>query len=83
VAAGRRERLEQVCRYLRPPVSAERLQVTDTGHVRLTFKHPWLDGTTAVVFDPVTFALITQAAAVERILRHLGEPRRDSSPTPA
>ncbi|MGQ0736033.1 MAG: transposase [Acidobacteriota bacterium] len=56
VAAGRRERLEQVCRYvLRPPVATERLQVTDTGQVHLTFKQPWRDGTTAVVFDPVTF----------------------------
>ena len=56
VAAGRRERLEQVCRYvLRPPVAVERLQLTDSGQVHLTFKQPWRDGTTAVVFDPVTF----------------------------
>jgi hypothetical protein len=56
VAAGRRERLEQVCRYiLRPPVAVERLQLTDMGQVHLTFKQPWRDGTTAVVFDPVAF----------------------------
>jgi hypothetical protein len=56
VAAGRRARLEEVCRYvLRPPVATERLSLADAGQVRLTLKQPWRDGTTAVVFEPVTF----------------------------
>ena len=46
VPAGRRERLERVCRYaLRPPVSGDR--------VRVQLRHRWADGTTQVVFDPL------------------------------
>jgi hypothetical protein len=54
VPAGQRERLERVCRdALRPPVTSERLGVTDEGAVRLQLRQPWADGTTHVVFDPV------------------------------
>jgi hypothetical protein len=75
VAAGRRERLEQVCRYiLRPPVAVERLQLTDSGQVHLTFKQPWRDGTTAVVFDPVTFlgrlAVLVPRPRINLLLYH-------------
>jgi hypothetical protein len=56
VPAGQRERLERVCRYtLRPPVTPERLAVTAEGQVHLALRHPWADGTTHVVFDPVEF----------------------------
>jgi len=56
VPGGRRDRLERVCRYvLRPPVAAERLELTADGQVRLSLRHPWRDGTTALVFDPVSF----------------------------
>jgi Putative transposase len=56
IPAGQRARLEQVCRYLvRPSVAGERLQVTGAGQVRLALRHPWRDGTTAFVFDPVAF----------------------------
>ena len=56
VPAGRRDRLERVCRYvLRPPVAAERLELTAGGQVRLSLRHPWRNGTTALVFDPVSF----------------------------
>ncbi len=56
IPAGQRGRLEQVCRYLlRPPVAGERLRVTGEGHVCLSLAHPWRDGTTAFVFDPVAF----------------------------
>jgi hypothetical protein len=56
IPAGQRGRLEQVCRYLlRPPVAGERLRVTAKGHVCLSLAHPWRDGTTAFVFDPVAF----------------------------
>jgi hypothetical protein len=70
VPAGQRERLERIVRYalppqraqsarwgprLRPPVAQERLHLTDDGQVRLELRHPWRDGTTALVFDPVEF----------------------------
>jgi hypothetical protein len=46
VPAAQRARLERVCRYvLRPPVSQERLNVTDAGEVRLPLPQPWRDGT--------------------------------------
>lgn len=48
--------LERVCRYiLRAPVAVERLHLTDDGHVRLSLRQPWRDGTTDFVFDPVEF----------------------------
>jgi Putative transposase/Transposase zinc-binding domain len=54
VPAGRRERLERVCRYvLRPPVAIERLHLTDDGRVRLSLRQPWRDGTTDLIFTPV------------------------------
>jgi hypothetical protein len=56
IPAGQRDRLERVCRYvLRPPVASERLALTDDGQVRVALRHPWADGTTHVVFDPVEF----------------------------
>jgi hypothetical protein len=56
VPAGRRERLERVCRYvLRPPVAVERLHLTDDGRVRLSLRQPWRDGTTDFVFTPLEF----------------------------
>jgi len=56
VPAGARERLERVCRYvLRPPIASDRLRLTEDGRVRVLLRHPWRDGTTAVVFDPVEF----------------------------
>ena len=38
---------------LRPPVTQERIHLTDEGQVRLQLRQPWRDGTTDVVFDPV------------------------------
>ena len=56
VNAGRRERLERVCRYvLRPPVAQDRVTVTSDGRVRLALRHAWSDGTTHLEFDPVAF----------------------------
>ncbi len=74
VPAGQRERLERVCRYvLRPPVTSERLGLTPDGRVRLALKHPWADGTTHAVFDPVEFlgrpAVLVPRARVNLILR--------------
>ena len=56
VPAGHRDRLERVCRYaLRPPVTEDRLNLSNEGQVRLQLRQPWRDGTTDVVFDPVEF----------------------------
>lgn len=75
VPAGQRARLERVCRYaLRPPVSQERLYVTDEGLVRLQLRQPWRNGTTAVVFDPVEFlgrlAVLVPRPRINLILYH-------------
>lgn len=75
VPAGQRERLERVCRYaLRTPVAQERLHLTDDGQVRLRLRHPWRDGTTQVVFDPVEFlgrlAVLVPRPRVNLILYH-------------
>jgi hypothetical protein len=54
--AGDRGRLERLCRYaLRPPIAQERLSLTGDGSVLLQLRHPWADGTTHVLFDPVEF----------------------------
>jgi hypothetical protein len=42
IPAGQRDRLERVCRYvLRPPVTSERLALTDDGQVRVALRQPW------------------------------------------
>jgi len=75
VGAGRRERLERVCRYvLRPPVAQDRLAVTSAGRVRLALRHMWSDGTTHLEFDPVAFlerlAVLVPRPRVNLILYH-------------
>jgi hypothetical protein len=75
VRAGRRERLERVCRYvLRPPVAQDRVTVTSEGQVRLALRHAWSDGTTHLAFDPVAFlerlAVLVPRPRVNLILYH-------------
>ena len=75
VPEGQRDRLERVCRYaLRPPVTHERIHVTDEGQVRLQLRQPWRDGTTDVVFDPVEFlgrlAVLVPRPRINLILYH-------------
>ncbi len=75
VPAGQRERLERVCRYaLRPPVTDERIHLTDEGQVRLQLRQPWRDGTTDVLFDPVEFlgrlAVLVPRPRINLILYH-------------
>ena len=75
VPAGQRDRLERVCRYaLRPPVTQERIHLTDEGQVRLQLRQPWRDGTTDVVFDPVEFlgrlAVLVPRPRINLILYH-------------
>ncbi len=56
VSAGDRAGLERLCRYiLRPPLSHDRISITDTGQVKLRLKRPWGDGTTHLVMDPLDF----------------------------
>jgi hypothetical protein len=51
-----RERLERLCRYLaRPAIATERLHGLPDGRIAYELRHPWSDGTTRVVFEPLTF----------------------------
>ena len=52
--AHERDSLERLCRYIaRPAVSNERLSVNDRGQVVYRLKHPFRNGTTHVVLDPI------------------------------
>jgi hypothetical protein len=48
-----RKRLERLCRYItRPPVAQDRLERLTDGRVELRLKHPWRDGTSALLLEP-------------------------------
>jgi hypothetical protein len=47
--------VREVLATVEPLVARHRLQVTGDGQVRLSLRHPWRDGTTVLVFDPVAF----------------------------
>ena len=69
--AHERNSLERLCRYIaRPAVSNERLSVNDHGQVVYRLKHPFGDGTTHVVLDPIDF-IARLAALVPRPRAHL------------
>ena len=54
--AHERDSLERLCRYIaRPALSNERLSVNDRRQVVYRLKHPFRDGTTHVVLDPMDF----------------------------
>jgi len=58
VALGAHDRqgLEQVLRYgARPAVASDRLRFTADGRVALTLKRRYHDGTTHLIFEPMTF----------------------------
>ena len=69
VNALARERLYKLIEYCaRPPISDDRLTVTDSGNIRVTLKTPWKNGTTAIELTPFEFigrlaALIPQPNA--------------------
>ena len=61
-----RDRLERLCRYItRPPLALDRLSTQTTGKVVYELKHPFKNGTTHFVFEPLEF-LAKLAALVPR-----------------
>ncbi len=61
-----RERLERLCRYItRPPLALDRLTTQVSGQVVYELKHPFKNGTTHFVFEPLEF-LAKLAALVPR-----------------
>jgi hypothetical protein len=75
VPATDRERLERLCRYaLRPPIAQDRLHLTSESQVVLQLRHPWSDGTTHLVFDPVELlerlAVLIPRPRINLILYH-------------
>jgi hypothetical protein len=63
VAANDKQGRVTLCKYiLRPPLANDRLKILDDGVVRLEFKKPWSDGTTAIELQPL--ALIARLAAL-------------------
>ena len=82
VQADQRDRLERLCRYaLRPTVAQDRLRLTAEGQVVLQLRHPWSDGTTHLLFDPLE---LLERLAVLTLRQAQGhpEPRRGMIPRP-
>ena len=56
VSGSDRTALERLCRYVaRPAIATERLSELPDGRIAYDLRHPWSDGTTRVVFEPLTF----------------------------
>jgi len=69
--ATEHRRLERLCRYVaRPAIACERLSRDGDGLVVYQLKHPFRDGTTHVLFQPLDF-LTRLAALVPRPRTHL------------
>jgi hypothetical protein len=71
-----RRQLERLCRYItRPPVAEDRLERLADGRLELRLKHPWKDGTCAVVLEPDDL-MVRLVAAVPpprwHLLRYFG-----------
>ena len=63
---NQRNKLERLCRYIaRPPVSNDRLGVDGDGLIVYELTHPFRDGTTHVLFEPIDF-IARLAALVPR-----------------
>jgi hypothetical protein len=66
-----RDKLERLCRYVsRGPIALERLSVDGDGLVVYALKHPFRNGTTHVLFEPLDF-IARLAALVPRPRTHL------------
>ena len=64
--AHQRSRPERLCRYItRPPIATKRLSVDGRGRVVYQYKHPFRDGSTHVVLEPLDF-MARLAALVPR-----------------
>jgi hypothetical protein len=64
--AHQRNRLERLCRYVtRPPLALKRLSTDLRGRVVYAYKHPFRDGSTHVVLEPLDF-IARLAALVPR-----------------
>jgi len=75
VGPNERARLEQLCRHvLRPPLADNRIRRLTDGRVRLELKHPWRDGTTPLLFEPLEFleklAALTPRPEINLVLYH-------------
>jgi len=71
VQAHERTRLEHLCRYVaRGPIASERLSLSPEGKVIYQLRRPWRDGTTHILFSPMTF-IERLAALVPRPRVHL------------
>ena len=69
--AEERRKLERVCRYVaRPAIGLERLSRDGDGLVVYELKHPFRDGTTHVLFEPLDF-MARLAALIPRPRTHL------------
>jgi hypothetical protein len=73
------------CVYVsRPPVAADRLALTPSGHVRYTLKTPYRDGTTHIVLEPRE--LMARLAALgpppHRLRRHERAAARAATASP-
>ena len=59
---------------LRPPLAEQRLRRLADGRVRLALKHPWRDGTTHLLFEPLDFlgklAALTPRPEINPLLYH-------------
>ena len=52
--AHQRSKLERLCRYVaRPPLALERLSATDEGKLGYALKHPYANGTTHFLYEPL------------------------------
>lgn len=70
-SADERRKLERLCRYVaRPPIAVERLSRDGDGLVVHELKHPFRDGTTEFLFEPLDF-LARLATLVPRPGSHL------------
>jgi len=64
--AWQRSKLERLCRYItRPPIATQRLSVDGRGRVVYRYRHPFRDGSTQVVLEPLDF-MARLAALVPR-----------------
>ena len=69
--AEQRRKLERLVRYVtRPALCLERFSLRPDGQVQYALKHPFRDGTTAVVFSPLDF-VAKLTALVPRPRHHL------------